>query len=354
MHNACNGYNLFTGFEPARWVPPGRKNQPVYSLRRSAGVDVYIQPCNLNDPVNEDRSYEQRWLAKMTVQHGRYENIWPLYKVSDFLTQSYAFNATHISNVIGDLAERVDRILVFEMLRSLRPGHITTTFAPGADPKKRIGFTLGNTQDHVLKISNNPPNVVMLRKRAQRDDVKGLYEPIKEMDGWFFCQNKRSQHVVYLEVKEQSYFSHQHWMDHLITPSREMFPDATHTIVFMTDNEKLFMDNPWRALKNPAVQMYKKMKEEGVASVFLPHPLNTHQRTQLRNHIISTFSLHAKTPATIPTTTTIPSMDEVIVRNGAEAPLYHFRRMENGLWELINGVRPDEAFLDKLEQQNRR
>ena len=280
----------FADFEPYHFEPTSEKSKARWQNKvpivapRNHGVKGEIVLHNLNDSINEDRTF----LESVLVEYQIASQSYTIFTVEDLFSVGYALDEEGRGNLTGDLAERITRRVIKYWLKHLSAeGDTGGIFDKRFDPAHKNGYIINNTDTLLLKIQKYP-NIVLLKRR---DDSEWAYDAIKELDGLFDYRHQGVRHIMVLETKlDKIQLTSQKLVDNLFDPFKKLFPQAQfHYILFSSKNALFHPVHKNNFLKNKALEIYQILQASGVNSLYFSFNETYEQYTATATHLITQY-----------------------------------------------------------------
>ena len=326
----------FCDFFPVRWefnkTGESDASQVIHSVRREHGVPGQYFLHNLNDEINDSRSGYDKILVEYRIKDISY----PVYTVSDLFGLDRSFDKESAGNIMGDVAERIARRITKYFLKHLhRYGKTGGIFNKQFSSGQRDDFIISHNSDYILKIRKYP-NLIILKKSVR---AKSGYENIKELDGFFDYRYQGQRHIIVLESKlEGLSIDCDDLVQNLFTPLRSLFPDARFSYVLFTNKYSLYQRKTydrWRELKVFPIQVYYRLRSEGIGSLFFSFNESRDDFERITDHLITQYRAINRKGVTI-YGKTIVTEKELSVFDGGETPhIKLIRDAESGLWREV-------------------
>lgn len=308
---------------------------PVYSVTHSPGLKPRVHYHHLSDPFNAEREGEERALITYEL-HGRH---YDLFNMHDLHTAHYAFDDVGLSNLRGDLAERVARRMMKRFLQRFDKGsgRLGGLFSKAFDPKKREGFVVSHSQDYVLKIGSYP-NMILLKKTGTG---KWGYQHITDLDGLFDYRYSKTKRVMLLLESKVGKIdvSAGDLYERVFVPLKTLFPDASFTYVLFADRGHLFDKRypEYRILQDAPTRIYEALRDCGVPSLFFEFAEEPNIFDTMCRHLVNTSRTLKKQSVTIAGTTTVSEDTISIFGPGAREPYMVLEKDRNGSYRVVRG-----------------
>jgi len=278
----------FTHFNAKLWEPPGDRlgDSEVYSVLREHGVKGTIHLHNPKDSLNKSNSFLDNVLIEYRIKHHSY----PLFTVRDLFLANHSFSEEGRGNILGDIAERISRrITKFFLKHHSKEGNTGGIFDKRFNPQEKNGYIITNNDQYLLKIQNYP-NLIILRKSSKNP---WEYDCIKELDGFFDYRYHGKRHILVLESKvDRLNITPTRLIDNLFEPLQELFPKSQLHYVLFSNHHSLFQEsNPYRILRGRPFEIYEKLKEHGVGTLFFSFNETQNQLNKAVSHLITQYKL---------------------------------------------------------------
>jgi hypothetical protein len=308
---------------------------PVYSVTRSHGLKPKVHYHHLADPFNADREGDQRALITYEL-HGRH---YDLFKLGDLRSAPYAFDELGISNLRGDLAERVARRMMKRFLQRYEGGRgrLGGLFSKEFDPKRREGFLVANNNEYVLKIGSYP-NMILLKKNG---NGKWGYQHITDLDGLFdyrYSKTKRIMLILESKVGKIDVSAYDLY-ERVFEPLQSLFPEVTFTYALFADRSHLFDKRypEYRMLTDAPTRIFEALRERGVPSLFFDFVEDHHVFDTMCRHLVTTYRTLKNQSVTFNGTTTLSEDAITIFGPGAKEPYMVLEKDRSGHYRIVRG-----------------
>ena len=334
MKNGTFSSSPFERFLPIPWeIAP--EWEPVFSLTRSHGLKTRFHLQNLGEgPLDEGNG---ETLISYEVAGRRYD----LYTIDDLNKAAYSFDEVGISNMKGDLAERVARRVMKRFLQRFdsKLGKMGGLFDDSFDPKNRQGFVVANTNHHILKIGSYP-NMILLKKTGRG---KWGYQHVTDLDGLFDYRYLHSRHLIILESKTGRIdVNAEALYETLFVPLRELFPDALFTyVVFALQEYLLDHRNPdYRILQETPLRIYKALAREGIPSLFFHFNERENDFIDMCRHLVTCYRTYHRQNVSFQGRVRVSDHKVTIFNPGTTTPYLDLERdRKTGLYRIVQSAR---------------
>lgn len=324
----------FRDFHPVLWSPQATagKERQIYSIKRDHGVNGTFRLHNLNDEINDSRSFPDKILVEYCINGSSYI----LFTVADLLNSSYPFDRQSEGNILGEIGERIARRVTKYFLKHLsKRGRTGGIFDERFDPQHREDFIVANTDKYVLKIQQYP-NLIILRRSGRG---KYGYENIKELDGFFDYRYSGKQHIIVLESKlEKININCADLTDNLFFPLRKLFPEASFHYILFTDRHSIYIRNNferWRQIKQLPATIHESLAAKGIGSLFFTFNEKREEFEKIKNFLMLQYRSLKNLSLTL-YGKTIVSDKELTIFDGGETPhIKLVKDVESGLWREV-------------------
>ncbi|PIE02226.1 MAG: hypothetical protein CSA81_08290 [Acidobacteria bacterium] len=313
---------IFGPYLPIEWEP--HENElPVFSLSRTHGLKVKIRLNHSSDKVNQNRDIQDHTLISYEVNERRYD----LFTYKDLGHASYALDDTGVTNMIGDLAERIARRLMkrFLQVSHRKIGKLGGLFDKRFNPKMRSNFIVASSQSYVLKIGRYP-NMLLLKKTGQGH---WGFQHITDLDGLFDYRVGKERHLIILESKSGKIDQNPDLLyQKTFAPMRELFPEAHFSYVLFATRPYLFSSKypEYRILKKTPERIYRSLLNHGIPSMFFHFREKERDFHEMARHLIQSYrSYHAQTFKVSGETEITPSQVRVF-QKGSASPFLELTR----------------------------
>jgi hypothetical protein len=313
-------YSVFTKYEPKLWTPD---SQGIYSLPRTHGLDVKYKLHNPNDEINDGRSD----LEKVLLEYRINDESVDLFTITDLFDSTYQFEHKFAGNIIGDVAERISRVItqyfIETLFGSIKPEGVTQDDAP-----KKKDYIVANNEEYVLKIKRFP-NLILLKKTGEG---KYGYENIKELDSFFDYTLFRQREIIVMESKTGKInVDPEKLVDNLFNPLRELYPGANFSYVLFASTYSIFHRQFYekrRQICEIPLRIHKRLQDEDVNTLFFDFDESRYDFAKIKNHLITQYRAINKMGVYIDGRTFV-SENDIIVFDGGETPHIRLRRDKN-------------------------
>ena len=329
--NYQKDYYLFSSFLPQEWKPQ-EDAPPVYSLSKSHGLKVKIRLNHSSDKVNQGREIQDHILISYEVNGRRYD----LFTYRDLEMATYSLDETGITNMIGDLAERIARRLMkrFLQVSHRRLGKLGGLFDKRFNPKKRNNFIVASSREYVLKIGRYP-NMLLLKKTGQGN---WGFQHITDLDGLFDYRVGKQKHLILLESKSGKIDQNPETLyDKIFKPMKKLFPDAYFSYVLFASKPYLLSskDPEYRILNNTPERIYRSLMKHGIPTMFFHFRESDQEFHEMARHLIRCYkSYHSITFKVAGETEITPEQIRVFQR-GSTSPYLELRKdPDTGLFKV--------------------
>lgn len=323
----------FVSHQPVLWDPGGgRRDGPIYSVKRDHGIRGAYRLHNPKDEINESRQFLDRVLVEYCIGRNRYD----LFTVGDLFESVYAFEPEAGGNIMGDTAERISRRITKYWLQHFsREGRTGGIFDKRFDPKNRDNFIVAHTDRYVLKIDKYP-NLIVLKKSGKG---KYGYENIKEIDGLFDYRFRKQRHILVLESKlDRIKVNRDDLVKNLFVPLREFFPEARFTYVLFSSCDAIYVRKKFerrRRLRYMPLELYRTLAKENVGVLFFTFNESYGEFERIREHLITQYRALAHRRVMLHGRMMV-SEREIVLFDGGETPhMKLIRDNATGLWREV-------------------
>ena len=302
----------FLRYFPVRWrINSG--TDPFFSLTHTHGMRTHLLFHHLADEVNRDRDE----LDKVLISYEITGRFYPIFTVSDFHGATYAFDDSGLSNLRGDLAERLARRVMKRFLQGFDGGfgRLGGLFDKRFNPKSRQNYVVANSENYVLKIGRYP-NMILLKKTG-----KGAwgYQHITDLDGLFDYRYSHKRHLIILESKTGRIdLSAGVLYEKLFMPLKSLFPEANFTYALFAD-KRFLLDGrhpEYRALQETPVRIFEKLRARGIPSLFFEFNESEKDFESMCRHIFTSYRTYHRQGVTLKGRTVIGDSRIVIFGEG--------------------------------------
>ncbi|CAM2006078.1 hypothetical protein [Acanthopleuribacter pedis] len=310
---------------------------PVYSITRSHGLNVRFRLLHSTDPINQERTEENKVLIRYEVMGREYD----LYTLGDLLCSTYPFDETGIPNIKGEIAERIARRVMKRFLQRFdqHRGKLGGLFDKSFDPKNCTNFVVANTKRFVLKIGRYP-NMILLKKTGQG---KWGYQHVTDLDGLFDFRYLGKRHLIILESKTGRIdVQAESLYESLILPLKRLFPDATFSYVVFADRRHLLdMRYPeYRILQEAPVRIHEALTKHGIANFFFEFDESESDFQQMCRHLINAYRNYHHERVSFNGNISITDSQIAIFEPNQRRPYIELERDPvTGLFRVIRSVR---------------
>ena len=322
----------FRSFMPVPWEFNSGE-PPVYSVTRTHGLRPKVHFHNLADPYNAEREEGARTLLTYEI-NGRHYN---LYTLLDMERATYSFDESGISNLRGDLAERVARRMVKRFLQRFEGGYgrLGGLFSKRFNPKEREGFVVAHNQDYVLKIGSYP-NMILLK---QTGSGKWGYQHITDLDGLFDYRYTKTQRVLLiLESKIGKIdISASDLYERLFEPLQSLFPNTQLAYVLFADRNQIFDKRfpEYRILQDGPQRIYEALRKRSIPTLFFEFAEDQQIFDTMCRHCVNAYRSYTNEVVTIHGTTTISEHRINIFGPGAKEPYMVLEKDPKGQYHVV-------------------
>lgn len=322
----------FSKFLPVPWEPSDDA-PPVYSLARTHGLTCALGFHHFDDPINRDRDEMDRALLSYEINGRRYD----LYTVSDLDAATYGFDEKGTANLIGDLAERIARRIMkrFLQIYGRGMGKLGGLFDQRFDPKKREGYVVAHSQEHVLKIGKYP-NLVLLKRTGKG---KWGYQHVTDLDGLFDFRSANKRHMIIIESKSGRIdIDPTHLIEETIVPLESLFPGSMFTYVLFADKTQLIeaRDAEYRILQDAPLRLYHALSDAGIPSFFFDFRESEREFKSMSRHLINVFRTLHDLRVTFSGSTVLTRDSVDIFAPGSDQPYVALKRdPKTGMYRLV-------------------
>jgi|TARA_B100001093_G_scaffold323870_2_gene309023 hypothetical protein len=281
----------FLKFFPFHWEFHG-KNKNAYSITQNHHFRPRVNYHHINHPINKELPFTEKKLLTYTIDQLNYD----IYTVADLLDAAYPFNKEGISNIRGDLAERVSRRIMKRFLQTYDQGYgkLGGLFNNEFNPKEREGFIVANAEDIVLKIGKYP-NMILLKKTGSG---KWGYQHITDLDGIFDYRYGNKRHIIILESKAGKIdLDIPNLYSHLFVPLKKLFTDADFTYVLFSEQKHLFIPKfkQYRILQSTPTKIHTELKKHNIPTLFFDFTEKEDEFYNMSRHLVATYKIiHSK------------------------------------------------------------
>ena len=278
----------FTRLLPVPWNI-GSERRKVLSLTRTHGLRSKIHLQNLTSPAN--RGVDDPILIAYEV-NGR---LYSIYHLSDMLGAAYAFDEEGISNMRGDLAERVARRLMKRFLQRYdsHRGKLGGLFSKQFDPKHRENFVVSHTDRYVLKIGRYP-NMILLERTGH--GAWG-YQHVTDLDGLFDYRYLGRRHLIIMESKIGKIdINAEALFETLFVPLGKLFPEATFTYALFASQDHLLDTRhlEYRVLQETPARICKALSKHKIPCLFFEFKESENEFINMCRHLITCHRTYYK------------------------------------------------------------
>lgn len=322
----------FSRFLPTPWQLYD-DDDPVYSVTRTHGLHCRYLLHNLSDPINRDREEDEMVLISYEVNQRRYD----LFTLSDMLSAPYDFDEQGVSNMVGDLAERIARRLAkrFFQTYARHMGRLGGLFDKRFDPKSREGYVVAHNSRFVLKIGKYP-NMVLLKKTGLG---KWGYQHVTDIDGLFDYRSASQRHMMLMESKSGRIdLDVEHLVDNVFGPMSQLFPDAQLSFVLFSDGRFLFDSRfpEYRILHEIPLRLYNALEQAGIPCIFFDFKESEKDFKILARHLITASKTYHHQRVVFSGRTECTPHGIVIYVPGSDIPYLALRREpRSGLFRMV-------------------
>jgi len=334
---AAYGRGPFSEFMPVRWQPYDG-GEPIYSVKRNHGIKGVFKLHNVNDAINDRRSF----LDKILLEYCICDSSYPIVTVSDMLYSPYPWDAAAQGNILGEVAERIARRITKYFLKHWsKLGRMGGIFDEGFDPNSCDEYIVAHTEEYVLKIRRYP-NLIILRQTGEvGSEARGKfgYENIKELDGFFDYRYAGRRHILVLESKlERINVNCADLIGNLFGPLMKLFPGAAFSYVLFTDRRSILARGSYeslRQLRALPVKIYEELAPYGIDALFFTFNESRDDFERIKDFLITQYRSICNLGVTLYGKTVITAK-ELVVFDGGETP--HIKLIKDastGLWREI-------------------
>ncbi len=249
----------------------------------------------------------------------------------DLFSANYSFSDEGRGNILGDIAERVSRrVTKYFLKHHSKEGYTGGIFDKRFNPQEKNGYIITNSDQYLLKIQNYP-NLIILRKSSKRP---WEYDCIKELDGFFDYRFHKKRHILVLESKvDRLNINPERLIDNLFNPLKELFPQSQlHYILFSNHHSLFHESNPYRVLRGRPFQIYEKLKENGIGTLFFSFNETHNQFDKAVSHLITQYKLISHQAVDI-TGRIVLEHNTIHLYDSGEHPFMALNRdKDTGLW----------------------
>jgi hypothetical protein len=327
MHSETPFHEYF----PVEWKPKSSAKD-ILSVKRNHGVHTSYVLHNEFDDINIGKSPLERVLIEYQVNGLRTPISHDLYTFGNLFRSRHDVNGAGKVNITGELAERVARRVTKYFLQHYSDdGKIGELFRSDFSKRKHDEYIVANTDEYILKIINYP-NMVLLRKTGTG---KFGYEPIAELDGLFDYRHRGRQNIMVLESKLNIIDSKpEKLVTQLFSPLRKLFPKADMWYVLFAGRDNIYKGPArWHQLNDKPQLIYRRLKEEGVQSLYFTFPESRADFDRMTHHIATQYRLANNMHVTLHDRT-ILSDNEIIIHDGGQRPIMWLQKdPQTGSWK---------------------
>jgi len=334
----------FERFLPVSWeIAP--EWEPVYSLTRSHGMRTRFHLQNLSE--NHIGEEGGQALISYEVAGRRYD----LYTLDDLNNAAYSFDEAGLSNMRGDLAERVARRVMKRFLQRFdnKQGKMGGLFDKSFDPKNRQGFVVANTHQHILKIGKYP-NMILLKKTGSG---KWGYQHVTDLDGLFDFRYLHGRHLIILESKTGKIdVNAEALYETLFVPLRELFPDALFTyVVFALKDHLLDHRHPeYRVLQESPQRIYKALAAAEIPSLFFHFNESESDFVDMCRHLVTCYRTYHRKNVSFQGRVRVTDRKVTIFNPGTVTPYLDLERdQKSGQYRIVQSARNFEDEGDEVD-----
>lgn len=323
--------NPFSHYLPIAWNIGD--DEPVFSLTRNHGLRCRYQLHNINDPLNQNLEPNDRILISYHVNSRSYA----LFTVGDFEEVTYAFDEKGMSNLIGDLAERIARRILKRFLQRFDPpmGRIGGLFSKNFDISRCQGFIVAHSDNYVLKIDKYP-NMILLKRTGEG---KFGYQHVTDFDGLFDFRYTRKRHIVILESKTGKIdIDARQIYERLFIPLSELFPKTSFAYVIFASGDHLIEPRypEYRILQPIPLQIYQELADQNIPSMFFQFSENDLDFKTMYKHLVTAFHTYHRRQVSFQGKTTISDNNIQIFTAGSKEPYLILEKREDGTYQVAH------------------
>lgn len=321
----------FSSYLPHRWLLY-ENEPPVYSVPLSHGLKVKIRLNHSSDKVNIDRPIEEHTLISYEVNGRRYD----LFNYHDLELATYSLDESGVTNMIGDLAERIARRLMKRFLQVTHRGvgKLGGLFDKRFNPKKRKDFIVASSRNYVLKIGRYP-NMILLKHTGEGN---WGYQHVTDLDGLFDYRIGRTRHLILLESKSGKIDQNPEKLyAKTFEPMQQLFPDTQFSYVLFASQQHLFSSrNPeYRILQKTPERIYESLLSHGIPSMFFCFHETERDFHEMAWHLIRSYrSYHALNFKVVGETEISPEAIRVFQKGSVSPYLVLRKDPETGLFRV--------------------
>ena len=321
----------FSYYLPHSWNL-SENEPPVYSIPKNHGLTVKIRLNHSSDKLNQGRDIEDHTLLSYEVNGRRYD----LFNYRDLAQATYSLDESGITNMIGDLAERIARRLMKRFLQVTHRGvgRLGGLFDKRFNPKKRNDFIVASSRNYVLKIGRYP-NMILLK---QTGEGNWGYQHITDLDGLFDYRIGLKRHLILLESKSGKIDQNpEKLFEKTFEPLQELFPKAQFSYVLFASQQHLFWPrhSEYRILQNTPERIYESLLERGVPTMFFNFQESEQDFHEMARHLIRSFrSYHSMTFRIGGETEITPTTIRVFQKGSTSPYLVLHKDPGSGLFEI--------------------
>ncbi len=306
----------FFKFLPVRWKIE-QDEGPRYSLTKSHGLKTRVHLHNVSSPFNEGRGELESALITYEIEGRHYD----IYSMADMVNASYSFDEEGISNMKGDLAERVARRVMKRFLQRFdsHRGRLGGLFNKQFDPKHKENYVVAHCGEFILKIGRYP-NMILLRKTGHGD---WGYQHVTDLDGLFDYRYMSKRHMIIMESKTGKIDLHPEALyETLFVPLKRLFPEATFTYVLFGNRRTLLDDrNPeYRLLLETPIRLYKALAKHRVPCFFFEFSESDDDFLAMCRHLITSYRTYHHEMVSFQGKVSISDSQIVIFNPGSKTP----------------------------------
>lgn len=333
---------VFPLLSPIKW---NFGDTVYYSIKGSMGAKTSYKIHNLKDSINEKKNF----MDKVLIEYFVNGNSHHLYTVRDLVNPNMSFSHDSLTNIKGDILERITRRRFKHYLRHNDAGRVAPLFGKDFNKDYRDHYIVKSNDEYVLKIKNYP-NLVLLKDTKDENIGKHGYIEIKELDGLFDFRSRNGRvykrNLIVVEVKSRNLdikiksfknkTTKQVLKRNLFEPLKELFPDSDFYYLLVSAKNTLFQkSNNFRALNDEPIKIFKYLKSIGVKSLFATYDESNEDLNTMVEHLYTQHSLLEEKIHEMNVTMTLD--DKVLIlKNKGETPFMKLKKIGQDTWKEIS------------------
>jgi len=275
----------------------------------------------LVDPENMQRSPLERVLLEYDTDGKKY----PLYTFGQIVKHVSRKEEGFKQRLRGDLAEHIARRVMKRILHKLKIGKSGGIYDARFRTAQHEGYTVASQDNIVLKV-HNYPNLVLLERRGE--DKPCEYN-VTDLDGLFDHRIGQQRHLIVVEAKEGHIKLKEETLMHTFDCMEQLYPKAAFSYVLFGTDRYLFSGK--RRLQDRHVDLYHRLIERNIATVFFTFNESRQEIADIRNHLYQHYVLAKQKSFRL--ATGLVNDEEISIYDTMGNILKQLRKKENGDYE---------------------